>query len=589
MSVDIATAYVQIKPTTKGIQSALTDEITGGASGAGSQFGGKFVKALKAAVVGAGIGSMISKALNEGGALQQSFGGLETIYGEAAEQAKEYAMAASEAGISANSFAEQAVSFGASLKQAYGGDMTKAVEAANTAILDMADNSAKMGTDISAIQTAYQGFAKQNYTMLDNLKLGYGGTKTEMQRLLKDAEKLSGVKYDINNLGDVYEAIHVIQEDLGLTGVAAAEASETFTGSMNAMKSAASNVLAGLALGMDISKPLQTLGNSVQAFLFNNLFPMIKNVMTQLPDLLSGIGGILVRALNVASMNTGEFIQVGVNLVTGLANAIITSLPYIIEAGVRLLMSLGTALATFDWVGTMMTVATSIATNFQIALQEIGVPSTLEGAASMVAGFVAGVVQRLPSILQSAIELIGRFAAGLISAIPRVVAAIPSIISAITNAFSGHNWLSIGSDIISGIARGITNGVGSIINAAKEAANSAFNAAKNALGINSPSKVMERGVGRWIPEGIALGITKNMKVVSTAMNDLVGLTDTSYIGQLSSGAYSANTLQTSHIGGAGGFNQNITINAPQQLSPSEVARQTRNATQQMALAMTGVL
>ena len=232
MATEIAKAYVQIMPSAKGIKGELTKEMGGdleaaGKSG-GDKLGGSLVSTLKKVVVAAGIGKIVSDALSAGADIQQSFGGLDTIYGEAADAAKEYAYQAAQAGISANDYAEQAVSFGASLKQAFEGDTTKAVEAANTAIMDMTDNAAKMGTPIENIQSAYQGFAKQNYTMLDNLKLGYGGTKTEMERLLEDAQKISGVEYNIDNLGDVYDAIHVIQQDLGLTGVAAQEASTTF-------------------------------------------------------------------------------------------------------------------------------------------------------------------------------------------------------------------------------------------------------------------------------------------------------------------------------------------------------------------------
>jgi len=172
---DIGKAYVQIVPTTRDITATVTQELAG-VGDSGEQVGASWASKLKGAIMAAGIGAAITKVLSAsleaGGAIQQSFGGLDTLYGDASEQAKEYAMAAAQAGISANEYAEQAVSFGASLKAAFGGDTIKAAEAANTAILDMADNSAKMGTDISAIQTAYQGFAKQNYTMLDNLKLG---------------------------------------------------------------------------------------------------------------------------------------------------------------------------------------------------------------------------------------------------------------------------------------------------------------------------------------------------------------------------------------------------------------------------------
>jgi hypothetical protein len=238
MATELGKAYVQIIPSAKGISGSISESLGGETEKAGKSAGLNLAGAIKGAIAAAGIGTAIKSALDAGGDLQQSFGGLETIYGEAAEAAKKYSTEAVKAGISANDYAEQAVSFGAALKQAYGGDTTKAMEAANTAILDMTDNAAKMGTPIENIQNAYQGFAKQNYTMLDNLKLGYGGTKQEMERLLEDATKLSGVEYDMSNLGDVYDAIHVIQEDLGLTGVAAKEASSTFTGSLAAMKAA---------------------------------------------------------------------------------------------------------------------------------------------------------------------------------------------------------------------------------------------------------------------------------------------------------------------------------------------------------------
>lgn len=173
MATELGKAYVQIIPSAKGISNSISSELGGaGLTDAGKNAGINIAGAIKGAIIAAGIGTAIKSALEAGGNLQQSFGGLDTLYGDAADAAKEYAAAASEAGISANTYAEQAVSFGAALKQAYGGDTTKAMEAANTAILDMADNSAKMGTDITSIQNAYQGFAKQNYTMLDNLKLG---------------------------------------------------------------------------------------------------------------------------------------------------------------------------------------------------------------------------------------------------------------------------------------------------------------------------------------------------------------------------------------------------------------------------------
>lgn len=270
----------------------------GGLAESGERVGSVFKSVLGANIVsgaliagiqslGNAMKSVFATALDEGAKLQQSFGGVDTLYTTAADSVKQYANAAASAGISANTYAEQAVSFGASLKQALGGDAVKAAQMADKAIMAMADNSAKMGTDIGSIQQTFQGFAKQNYTMLDNLKLGYGGTKEEMQRLLKDASKLEkamGKKFDINNFADIVEAIDLVQQELGIAGVAAQEAQTTFSGSFAAMKASASNFLANLTLGEDIGPSLKALISSTSTFLLGNFLPMVGNIMRQLPQ-----------------------------------------------------------------------------------------------------------------------------------------------------------------------------------------------------------------------------------------------------------------------------------------------------------------
>ena len=288
--------------------------MVGGLAESGTQLGSVFKSVLGANIVSgaliSGIQSLgnamkgvFSTALDEGAKLQQSFGGIDTLYHGAEDTMKQYATAAASAGISANTYAEQAVSFGASLKKALGGDAVKAAESANKAIMAMADNSAKMGTDIGSIQMAYQGFAKGNYTMLDNLKLGYGGTQQEMQRLLKDASKLEkamGKKFDINNFADVVEAIDLVQQELGVAGVAAKEAETTFSGSFSAMKASASNFLANLSLGEDIGPSLKTLISTTSTFLLGNFVPMVGNIMRQLPN-----------AIEVAIAEAGPKIEQG--------------------------------------------------------------------------------------------------------------------------------------------------------------------------------------------------------------------------------------------------------------------------------------
>ncbi|HHA7916856.1 TPA: PblA, partial [Streptococcus pneumoniae] len=256
--------------------------------------GSKMMGAVSGVIAAAGIGKAIGASINEGAALQQSLGGVETLFKDSADKVKGFANEAYKTtGLSANAYMENVTGFSASLLQSLGGDTDKAAETANMAMIDMSDNANKMGTSMESIQLAYQGFAKQNYTMLDNLKLGYGGTKQEMQRLLADAEKLTGVKYDINNLSDVYSAIHTIQENLDITGTTAREAATTFTGSFESMKSAAQNVLGKLSLGEDIQPALQALMETTSTFLFGNLIPMIGNILKQIPILiLGGIKGV---------------------------------------------------------------------------------------------------------------------------------------------------------------------------------------------------------------------------------------------------------------------------------------------------------
>ncbi|HIH8008329.1 TPA: phage tail protein [Streptococcus suis] len=319
MATDLGSAYVQIVPSAKGISGSISKllggEVDSAGRSAGSSLGASLVSALSGALAAAGIGKIIGSALSAGADLQQSFGGLDTIYDGAQESAKNFAKEAYKAGISANIYAEQAVSMGASLKQALGGDSTKAINMANVAIMDMTDNAAKMGTDIGVIQQTYQSLARGNYAMLDNLKLGFGGTKSEMERLLTTAEGLPsamGRKFDISNYADVVEAIHLVQESMGLTGVAAAEAENTYTGSLAAMKASWANTLAGLSLGENITPQLQALASTTSTFLFGNFIPMVGNVFKGLP---SAIGTFIAEASPlVAQQFQGLFSSLGMSV-----------------------------------------------------------------------------------------------------------------------------------------------------------------------------------------------------------------------------------------------------------------------------------
>lgn len=675
---ELAKAYVQIIPSAEGIKGKITEALGGEAASAGQSagksIGGNLVGTLKKALVAAGIGTAIKESIEEGAALEQSIGGIETLFKDSADTMKQYASEAYKtAGMSANEYMETATGFAASLLQGLGGDTAKAADIANMSITDMPDNANKMGTDMESIKNAYAGFSKQNYTMLDNLKLGYGGTKSEMERLLADAQKLSGVEYNIDNLSDVYSAIHVIQEDLDITGTTAKEAASTLSGSLSSMKAAFTNVLGNLALGEDIGPSLEALTDTVFTFLTGNLIPMVANVIRGAPQLLSGVLTGAIRMLNIASNNADEIVQSGIEIISELANGILAAAPYLIEAAIRLVASLGNALINADWVTIANNFITTLRDNMGIAAGEIlgtdgniiqsvfssiteklpevlnkgveiisnlalgilqnlptiissmgtiltqlvafilqNLPTILEAGVTLISNLALGILQNLPeiiasiykvlinlvatimeylpTILQTGIKLIAQLAAGLIQAIPQLVAKIPSIIAEVRSAFLAYDWLSLGSNIIAGIADGIKAGVSTIVDAAKNAAKAALDAAKDFLGIASPSKVMKKEVGRWIPAGMAEGIVENTKPVTDAMKQLTketaGTLQTDLAVGLNQGQRKLNqATEQGQDTAAGGYNQTVNIYSPQELSPSEVARQTRNATKNMVLAL----
>lgn len=472
---EIGKAYVQIIPKAPGISGQINGLLAPGSKSAGEKAGSTIGSGIKKAIVAAGIGTVVVKtlksALSEGAKLEQSYGGLETIYGKASDQAIRFAKNAAKAGISANDYAEQAVSFGASLKQAFGGDTEKAVKAANTAILDMTDNAAKMGTPIENIQNAYQGFAKQNYTMLDNLKLGYGGTKTEMERLLKDAEKLSGQKYDISNLGDVYEAIHVVQGELGLTGVAAKEAAETFEGSFNAMKANWKNLLGELALGGEEVGPMMAeFADSAATFLFDNFIPMVGNVMKGLPD-------AIVTAIQVGGP---KLMEAGKSLLTGIINGVKTYAPMLIESIPGMIKSLQDGLDTY--IPMLLEKGGSI-------LKSIGqgiityAPQIAQTLGSALQSMINYISQRLPEWMAKGGELLGSLAKGFISHIPDMLSALGKLIQWIVPNLGklALTLVKSGAELLKGIAKGILEGIGSIIGPAMDSVASAIKAPINSL------------------------------------------------------------------------------------------------------------
>ena len=427
---------MQIIPSAKGI-SAKIGEALGNApakagEAAGQSMGSSLVGKLKAVIAAAGIGAAFSKALGEGAALEQSLGGVETLFKESADTVKQYAAEAYKtAGVSSNDYMEQVTSFSASLLQSLGGDTAKAAEYANRALVDMSDNANKMGTDIGSIQWAYQGFAKANYTMLDNLKLGYGGTKEEMARLIKDASEMTdiqeklGITVDSSSMsfGNVVNAISVMQESLGIAGTTSKEAATTISGSLASMKAAFSNVLGGLTLGQDITPALNGLADTVTTFLFGNFIPAVGNILKGLP---SAISTFITSAGPQISAAIGQALGSISPDLSGLWNSISSKL--------------GTLWASLS--GTMAPLA-DLLSSMQPLLQ--GVLSLVDSALGKIQGAVESIgpaVAAATPLLQSVFDGIGTFVQGhadeIVTALASIAAgigafkALTSVVSTIT-------------------------------------------------------------------------------------------------------------------------------------------------------------
>lgn len=464
MATEVAKAYVQIVPSARGIKGQLEKEMNPEVESAGQSVGGKLAGAIKGVIATAAIGKSLSAILMEGANLQQSIGGIETLFKDSAEKVKQNAANAYRtAGMSANEYMELTTSFSASLLSSLGNDTSKAADIADMAMTDMSDNANKMGTDMERITDAYQGFAKQNYTMLDNLKLGYGGTKTEMERLLADAQKITGVKYDINNLSDVYSAIHVIQGELGITGTTAKESAETFSGSLASMKAAFKNVLGNLSLGEDIGDELFALSETVSTFVVGNLIPMLGNVLKGVPQLFDGVVGMVVRSFNMLSDNAPEIVSQGAGLVTSLVTGIVTNIPYLIEGAWNLVTSFGEALLTADWMTIGQNLMSSIKEGLDIAAGEI-----LGTDGNIVGSVISAVQLNLPSVLEKGIEIVTNLTNGILENLPTLISmagnAITSFIGGILPMLPTV-WQA-GTDLLLKLVDGVVKNLPSIISAA---------------------------------------------------------------------------------------------------------------------------
>lgn len=525
----------ELRDTSRGVED-LGEDMDVGKSKALS-FGDMLKANVASAAIVAGIKAVASAIKEAASALvdlgkqsimgfaeqEQLIGGVDTLFKESSAQVQQYANEAYKtAGLSANQYMETVTSFSASLLQSMGGDTQAAAEKANRAITDMSDNANKMGTDMTSIQNAYQGFAKQNYTMLDNLKLGYGGTKQEMERLLADAEKFSGIKYDISSYADIVDAIHVVQTEMGITGTTAKEAATTIQGSSAAMKSAWSNLLTGMSNeNLDLDKLVQNVIDSVNTFA-DNLIPRLQIMLPRfaeglnklvtglipyvgpalellLPSLVQGIGGLvsgIVQALPAAVEAITAVIPMLVEQLTIL-------LPQIISAGVEIIAAL----------------ASGIGENL---------PTLIPAVVDAIITITEGLLDHIDLLIIAAGQLIVGLAEGLIKAIPRLIERLPEIIGAIVNGLlKGLAAIGeVGLELVKGLFNGISNAATWLYEKVKGWAASVVGWIKDFFGIHSPSKVFADEVGKFIPPGITLGVEQAMPRAMRAMGDeLAALTD----------------------------------------------------------------
>lgn len=452
--------YAKITLDTSGYENGLDN-----ASGKASGFADKLKSGLAtAAKVGAaaltaaatGMAALTKASIDQYAEYEQLVGGVDTLFKTASDKVQEYAANAYKtAGMSANEYMDTVTSFSASLLQSLGGDTEKAAQKADQAITDMADNANKMGTGMEMIQNAYQGFAKQNYTMLDNLKLGYGGTKEEMERLLADAEKLSGQKFDISSYSDIVDAIHVVQTEMGITGTTAKEAASTIQGSVSAAKSAWSNLITGIAAdNADLDTLIGNFVSSVETAAGNiiprvsvmlggisqlvtsastTIIPMVITTITDnLPALLQAAVA-LVGALGQGIIDSlPEITQAAIDILSFLANGLIENLPTLIDGIVQVTLTIVQMLTSPDFLTQLIETAILLIMTLAQGLID-AIPQLIAAVPMIIGNLLAAIIVELPNIIQMGIDLLFALIDGIIKCIPELVAAVPTLIIAFVN------------------------------------------------------------------------------------------------------------------------------------------------------------
>jgi phage-related protein len=482
-----------------------------------------------AVAVGKGVAKAVKASIEGFGDYEQLVGGVETLFKSSSNEVVKYANNAYKtAGLTANEYMETVTSFSASLLQSLNGDTAKAAQVADMAITDMSDNANKMGTDMSSIQNAYQGFAKQNYTMLDNLKLGYGGTQEEMERLLADAEKISGRKYDISNLNDVYQAIHVIQTNLGITGTTAKEASTTIQGSIKAVKSTFQNLITGLA--DENANIKQLVGNFTDSVITAG-----KNIIPRIVTIVKNIGPAISETVTTL---LPQLIPVVSELINQLVNGIMQNLKPIIQAATTIVSTLAKALTEDDTITAIIDATLYLVDSIVGMLRNPEqLQKLIDAAIKITLEIASGLLQMMPQIIDAGLQLIKGLIKGLWNNRGLILSTIKqlgkTIISNIKAVFGIHSpstiFADIGKNLILGLIRGLQNSLHLVVDKVKNLGNTVVNALKNKLGIHSPSTVFAT-LGDYSGQGFGVGFTRSMKKVKEKIKDILPTSINSDVG-----------------------------------------------------------
>lgn len=605
MAETIGTAYIQIEPSFSGVTPKIEQHF----GGEGEKSGGSFVKGFAsvvgtvgqvagaAAAAGAGaVASIVKSSVSNFGEFQQLAGGVETLFGSSYATVEEYAAgvgmslddaaatfeqyqqrqqtvmdnannAYMTAGMSANEYMETVTSFAASLNSSLGEYAWQSANYADIAVRDMSDNANKMGTSMESIQNAYQGFAKQNYTMLDNLKLGYGGTKKEMERLIRDAEELEGYEMgslNVENFGDIIEAIHIVQENLGITGTTAEEADKTITGSLASIQAAWQNVLTGMGTeGADMSGLIDNLVKTTETFL-SNMMPTILTSLSGVADLISQLAPLIAQMIpELLSQVAPGLLTAGVQVVQALGQGllsaipvmmptitelviqltqmIISMLPQLIEVGAQVLLSLATGIAEAlptlipTIVEVILTIVSYLVENVDLLIDAAialilglaeglinALPLLIEKAPEIILKLCDAFINNAPKLIIAAAKLIGSLIVGLVENTPKLIAQGILMMFDFLKMFDkfGAKMVEVGKQLIAGIKKGISDAWDSLVKWFNEKLGGLVDGIKKFFEIGSPSKLMAKEVGVWIPAGIAEGIDEGMGALNKSVDEM---------------------------------------------------------------------